>query len=224
MYGYIYMTTNLVNGKRYIGQHKALKKDPKYIGSGVKLTKDIKKYGPENFSNIILQWCKSDWELNTREKAWILMYNAVNDPDFYNLSPGGHNFMLDSQRGTNNPSCKISEEIVLKILESKKNGLTYTQISEKYKVSKSTISHILNGDAWSYLTGIHKEIRYKKQGIHHPMCKLSEKEVMEIVSYKGKGLIQKKIAEMFQVDRSLIGYIWSGKIWSHITGIKYERK
>jgi len=131
MYGYIYLTTNLVNGKRYIGQHKALKKDPKYIGSGVKLTKDIKKYGPENFSNIILQWCKNSLELDAREKAWILMYDAVNNPDFYNLCRGGYSFSshpesVDKmrntviskglQRGTNNPSCKISEETVLKIL------------------------------------------------------------------------------------------------------------
>lgn len=36
MYGYIYLTTNLINGKKYIGQHASPKFEPdKYIGSGV---------------------------------------------------------------------------------------------------------------------------------------------------------------------------------------------
>lgn len=35
MYGYIYKTTNLINGKIYIGQHKANKfLGQSYLGSG----------------------------------------------------------------------------------------------------------------------------------------------------------------------------------------------
>jgi len=36
MYGYIYETTNLINGKKYIGQSKG-KFKPLYLGSGVVL-------------------------------------------------------------------------------------------------------------------------------------------------------------------------------------------
>lgn len=32
VYGYIYITTNLINNRVYIGQHKGDKLDPKYIG------------------------------------------------------------------------------------------------------------------------------------------------------------------------------------------------
>ena len=46
MFGYIYKTTNLINNKIYIGQHKSEKFEPnKYIGSGVVLLKAINKYG-----------------------------------------------------------------------------------------------------------------------------------------------------------------------------------
>ena len=49
MYGFIYITTNHINGKKYIGQRKYDKqgKWKEYLGSGVVLSKAIKKYGIE---------------------------------------------------------------------------------------------------------------------------------------------------------------------------------
>ena len=43
----IYKTTNLVNGKIYIG--KDSKNNPNYLGSGNLLKKALIKYGKENF-------------------------------------------------------------------------------------------------------------------------------------------------------------------------------
>jgi hypothetical protein len=45
---YIYITTNLINGKQYIGKHYGLINDD-YFGSGILLQKALKKYGKENF-------------------------------------------------------------------------------------------------------------------------------------------------------------------------------
>lgn len=50
-YGYIYKTTNLINGKIYIGQYKSNLFDSQYKGSGVILRKAFAKYGKEN-SNV----------------------------------------------------------------------------------------------------------------------------------------------------------------------------
>lgn len=87
MYGYIYKTTNKLNGKFYIGKHKASKHDPDYLGSGNYIIAAIKKYGKENFSNEVIDTAESLNELNEKEKKWIRDLDAQNKG--YNIAPGG---------------------------------------------------------------------------------------------------------------------------------------
>lgn len=89
MYGYIYLTTNLINNKKYIGRHKAKTFDNYYKGSGHILKEAIKKYGRENFKCEILEWCETKEDTYRQEKYWVDYYNAIEDPMFYNLTEGG---------------------------------------------------------------------------------------------------------------------------------------
>lgn len=90
MYGYIYMTENLINHKRYIGKHKSEIFKESYLGSGVYLLRAIKKYGRNNFKVIkVLQECDSLDSLNNAEKYWISFYNATKSDEFYNIAHGG---------------------------------------------------------------------------------------------------------------------------------------
>ena len=73
---YIYQTTNLINGKKYIGKHIGYINDD-YLGSGIILNKAISKYGKENFKKEILEIVNNNIELNEREKFYIKLYNAV---------------------------------------------------------------------------------------------------------------------------------------------------
>lgn len=85
---YIYLTTNLINGKKYIGQHKGEINDT-YFGSGSLIKKAIQKYGKENFTKEILAICDTREEADEKEKMFITQYNAVEDDNFYNLQEGG---------------------------------------------------------------------------------------------------------------------------------------
>ena len=89
MIGYIYKTTNLVNGKIYIGKRQKAKFDVNYIGSGKKLKSAIKHYGKNNFKCEIIEWCETVDQLNTREIYWIDYFNAKDELIGYNISDGG---------------------------------------------------------------------------------------------------------------------------------------
>ena len=89
MYGYIYETTNLINGKKYIGQHVSKTFDEDYYGSGKVFLNALRKNGKENFKVEILEWCKTDKELGEAEYRHIKEADAVNSPNYYNIVPGG---------------------------------------------------------------------------------------------------------------------------------------
>ena len=89
MYGYIYKTTNLVNGKIYIGQHKSSIFDINYFGSGKYLHNSINKYGKENFKIEILKECNNFEELNFYEVFYIQQFNSTNKDIGYNITLGG---------------------------------------------------------------------------------------------------------------------------------------
>ena len=49
----IYIVTNKINGKIYVGQ--STKSDPTYFGSGVSINRAIAKYGKENFKKEVIE-------------------------------------------------------------------------------------------------------------------------------------------------------------------------
>jgi group I intron endonuclease len=89
-YGFIYITTNLVNGKRYLGQKEFNQNNWKtYLGSGIAFKKALEKYGEENFSRNIIYICYSEEELNQIEYELSVFFDVVESNDWYNLVLGG---------------------------------------------------------------------------------------------------------------------------------------
>lgn len=112
-FGYIYKTTNLVNGKIYVGQHKYSlgKLDEKYLGSGKLLLNAIKKYGKDNFKCEILEWCSTEKELEDKEIYYIKSLQSTTDFGNYNMSDGGFVPRFSGPRNYNyGRHWKISEE------------------------------------------------------------------------------------------------------------------
>ena len=100
MFGYIYLTTNTINNKIYIGQHKATQFEPNYKGSGYIIKDAFKKYGKDMFNVTLLEWCEDETALNDREIYWIDYYNSTNPNIGYNISSGGKAIRFE---GINHP-------------------------------------------------------------------------------------------------------------------------
>ena len=88
MFYLIYKTTNLINGKYYIGCHVTENPRDDYLGSGTALKKSIKKYGKENFSRKTIGIAASE-ENMIRLESLLVTVADVRNPECYNLIPGG---------------------------------------------------------------------------------------------------------------------------------------
>ena len=108
-YGFIYKTTNNINGKIYIGQKKYTRINsiknpvPSYIGSGTHLINAVDMYGKENFSREILCWCTNKQALDDCEIFFIKHFDATNQEIGYNVSSGGQLHMPDIIVGLSGP-------------------------------------------------------------------------------------------------------------------------
>lgn len=105
-FGFVYEITNnaLPEPKKYIGKKQCVSKirrkplkgkkrarlDTKesdwktYTGSSKELNNDIEKYGKENFTFVILEWCSSKFELGYKEIKLQLHHDVLLKECFYN--------------------------------------------------------------------------------------------------------------------------------------------
>jgi len=86
MVGYIYKTTNKVNGMVYVGQHICSYFDRKYRGSGTLFKQALEQYGWDSFITELLCWAESKEKLSALERAYI---EAHRGQPGYNIANGG---------------------------------------------------------------------------------------------------------------------------------------
>jgi group I intron endonuclease len=84
----MYRTTNLINGKYYIGVHSTSNLKDGYLGSGKRLRYSIKKYGKHNFKLEILQYCDSYDELLNKESE-VVSLQEIAKKECMNIRVGG---------------------------------------------------------------------------------------------------------------------------------------
>ncbi len=202
MYGYIYQIINLLNNKSYIGKHKSNEFVDTYMGSGKIIRRAISKYGIENFKKVILDTADTLEELNSKEKYYIQLYDAVDNEEFYNLVEGGqgswdyvnaHRYELKIGMIGRHHTGEVKKRI-----SDKKKGCKHTEetkqklreISSKYRHTEETKKKI--GDA-------HRGMKFSDEAKQHISeglkgRKLSEEHKRHI-SEGGKGKKHKKMSE-----------------------------
>ena len=87
-YHFIYITTNTLNGRYYIGVHSTDNLDDGYKGSGKLLKQAFKKYGKKNFTTKPIQFYNSK-TLAEQWEEYIVDETFIQFEDNYNLTTGG---------------------------------------------------------------------------------------------------------------------------------------
>jgi hypothetical protein len=97
-YHYIYKTTNLKNGKYYVGMHSTDNLNDGYLGSGDRLRRSIRKNGKDNFKLEILEFLPNRASLSLREKE-LINESLLKDPMCMNISLGGQGGLISTEHG-----------------------------------------------------------------------------------------------------------------------------
>lgn len=139
-YGFIYITTNIKNGKQYIGQtYYRDKMDPNYFGSGKAIKRAIKKNGIESFTREIIFEAFDKDGLDWAETYFIKIYDAVKSRKFYNISPGGRASLgFTGKTHTPERNAKLSE----KMLQYHPRAKPITVENVEYKTIADAIKHL----------------------------------------------------------------------------------
>lgn len=166
MYGYVYKTTNLINNKIYIGQHRSDNFDAQYLGSGKLIRRAFKKYGIENFKCEVIEWCETKEQLIAREIYWIHAYKAQDKCIGYNISNGGEGILspmpevMREHLRICNTGKKLSDETRKKLKEKhsgENNGFYGKQhtVETKQHISDVLREQYQNGRI-NAMTGVHR--------------------------------------------------------------------
>lgn len=203
----IYVITNILTGKQYVGQ--SVDPQRRFIGhisrgknnyDNSLIDKAINKYGIETFKLEILEWTE---DFNVAEKYWIKELNTIS-PNGYNILEGGQNPPI--MIGENHPRNTITDNQLIEIHKDLlENKLTQKQISNKYDVSANIITAINNG------------VTHKIEDVVYPIRKnspyhLNKEDIQDI-----RWLLMhsfhtiNEIAEYYGVGNSTIKHINAGR-------------
>ena len=99
-YHFIYKTTNLKNGKFYVGMHSTHNLNDGYLGSGLRLRRSIRRNGPENFKIEYLEFFDNRIDLANREKE-LVNEDLLKDDMCMNIRTGGSGGWTNEQQKQN---------------------------------------------------------------------------------------------------------------------------
>lgn len=199
---YIYCYTNIINGKKYIGQtnnllrrkleHKSTAFNKNSSEYNLLFHQKLRQYGLENFKIEILEQGEGNKDyIDKREIFWIKEKQSFVKQNGYNLTIGGQN--------KNNKSClensKINKNVLTEIIDKIKNSsLSLTEIGKEYNLTQSYISKINLG------------YKFYQPQENYPLRKKKEINHQEIINYikQNSNKTNQQLANELKVSLSTI--------------------
>lgn len=176
MFGIIYIITNSINDKVYIGQtiqtlqerwQGHCRKAYSTNEANMHIKRAIFKYGKDNFAIKELERCSIE-TLDEREIYYINLYNSYQN---------GYNNTLGGKSGTK--PLKLDKEQQDTCLELYKLGFSLREIAKEFNVDKATIKHILEiGSITIRTTRVYKLSPEDRLRIIEESSYMSRKEIM----------------------------------------------
>jgi len=166
----VYLITNLINKKIYIGQtinhvaqrqavhkHRAKLYSSGNYGTNSYLYNAICKYGFDNFKfEVIEDFIETQEELDLAEIWWIFIYRSINRDIGYNISPGG------------NGKGRVSDETRKKISEANKGEKSFQygkspSLETRAKLSKANKGHKMSDLQRQKCSEAHKGLKQSEE-------------------------------------------------------------
>ena len=170
MNAHIYLVTNKINGKQYVGQTV----ENKRVGHGLLIKQAYKKYGKENFIyEKICDEITDKQTLNYMERFWIKVMDS-RIPNGYNIEEGGSDKgeMAESTRQklkTINIGKTLSEETKKKISDSMKGSKNHFYGKRHGTEAMQKIISANVGKVVVHTEATKEKMRQSKLGHKNPM-------------------------------------------------------
>lgn len=210
MTSYVYLISNLITNKHYIGktnnksvrwsQHKS---KSKRTSKDTYLYNSIRKYGAQNFTFEIIKVCDTEREAYEYERVLIELFSLRNKKYGYNIIEGGSGgskgykvkdslkqFFRNKYAGSGSVRSKFSDDEIINILdEYSMNHISTYDLAKKYNCGKSTMIRIINGTSYSNILydrskfaeiGITNRLKNIPKGENSKSSKLSDDDVLKI--------------------------------------------
>ena len=205
----IYLITNKINSKQYVGQTIHPEKRWWEHQNRAAAHRDeypihlaINKYGADNFNFEVLEWTEN---YDQREQELINYYNTLS-PNGYNLTPGGPAPIFYGEDHPNNTLSNEQVDNIIKALQEDK--LTDRKIAELYQTTDKIVADINHGR-----THRKKELQYPLR-IRHGSQKLKLPQVEEIKQLlKESAISLQNIGEQYNVTKGAIWHINVGRTY-----------
>jgi len=138
---YIYKITNQITNKIYVGRGTVRTKTygpekDHYYGSGRVIRRSLEKYGKENHTKEILEYCETKEQVIERETFWIEKLDALNPEVGYNMTLDSSGFTTDTAQATVKAFYASLTEEQKKLLYKKRADAMREQVEKIRRASK----------------------------------------------------------------------------------------
>lgn len=225
---FVYMITNRISGKAYVGQtvstvayrfgrhvaaatSKSRKRSP--------LHDAIVAYGAQSFTVECLETCTTQSELNVAECKWMAKMNTM-VPNGYNLREGGAHGRYGTRRGgwkmtpeqreahRRRVKARFADPVYLE-----KHRKLVCEKNRGRKPSPAALAALARGHIASAVSG------RLRVGIKRSSAKLTDDQVEAIrVAYASGQHSQRMLACQYGVGQMTVSQVVRGKTWRHVGG------